>query len=265
MNKIRYTLISALALFSLFFGAGNLILPPQLGFLAGASWWLVAVGFAISAVLMPILAIVAHSRLQGTMYDFGKKVSPAFSVFYCYTVYAIALALPSPRTASVTHEMAVGPLFNSAPLLTSIVYFLLVFLFVIRRGVILDVIGKFLTPAILIILAVIIGSSFWAMPFELNDLQFKNPITAGILEGYQTFDALGGVVIGGVIIISINDQLRRQEKAYRACWLAGRPGAICNLLLPDLHRCIVRRRIRNGNQPYRIAERHQPGQTRQLR
>ncbi|UCD62499.1 MAG: branched-chain amino acid transport system II carrier protein, partial [Flavobacteriaceae bacterium] len=38
MLSIKKTLVTAFALFSLFFGAGNLILPPQLGFKAGEFW-----------------------------------------------------------------------------------------------------------------------------------------------------------------------------------------------------------------------------------
>ena len=127
MNQTKETLITALALFSLFFGAGNLILPPLLGFKAAEDWWLVGLGFGISAVLIPIFGIVAHARLQGTMFDFAKKISPGFSRLYCYLIYAISISLPSPRTASVTHEMAILPFFESSSLLTSLVYFVLVF------------------------------------------------------------------------------------------------------------------------------------------
>ena len=98
-------LLAAFALFSLFFGAGNLILPPYLGVQAGADWALVAFGFVISAVLIPILGIFAHAKLQGTIYDFGAPLGKWFSFVYAALIYGIALALPAPRTASVTHEM----------------------------------------------------------------------------------------------------------------------------------------------------------------
>ncbi|MEN8798143.1 MAG: branched-chain amino acid transport system II carrier protein [Flavobacteriaceae bacterium] len=227
MNRTREILLTALALFSLFFGAGNLILPPLLGYTAAGSWWLVGLGFCLSAVLIPILGILAHARLQGTMFDFASTVSPRFSMVYCYLVYAISISLPSPRTAAVTHEMGVMPLIDTSPLATSIIYFSLVFLFVINRGWILDVIGKFLSPAILLVLVGIIGVSIFQLPFEFDVSGFSNPISSGILEGYQTFDAIGAVVVGGVIIISIN--IKENEMAYsikkkiiaRAGWLAG--------------------------------------------
>ena len=204
--------ITAFALFSLFFGAGNLILPPQLGFKAGELWWLVALGFSLSAVFIPILGIVAHAKLQGTMFDFAKKVSPTFSLVYCYIVYAISIALPSPRTASVTHEMAIQPISESSSLVTSIVYFILVFIFVINRSKILDIIGKFLTPAILLVLILVLGIAMATIDFSFGPSTFESPFSHAILEGYQTFDAIGAVVVGGVIIISIN--LKHKEANY---------------------------------------------------
>ena len=210
----RNVLVVAFALFSLFFGAGNLILPPQLGFKAGESWGLVTLGFALSAVCIPILGIWAHAKLQGTIYDFGKKVSPLFSLVYAYLVYAISISLPSPRTASVTHEMGIAPFFDTSPWITSSLYFALVFVFVMNRSKILDIIGKLLTPAILLILVFIIVQAIFGFSFDFNPSSFDSAFTKGILEGYQTFDAIGAVVVGGVIIISIN--LKNDKIPYEA-------------------------------------------------
>ncbi|OBX23591.1 MULTISPECIES: branched-chain amino acid transport system II carrier protein [Bizionia] len=206
MNKTKQTLIVAFALFSLFFGAGNLILPPYLGVQAGGNWYLVAFGFALTAVIIPILGIYAHARLQGTMFDFGKKVSPIFSAVYCVFMYAIAVALPAPRTASVTHEMAIAPFFDSPALLTSCIYFAFVFLFVMNRSRLLSLIGKYLTPLIVIILLIIIGLGIYGGSSETVTTAVSSPfalITSGIFEGYQTFDAIAGVVVGAVIVLSL--------------------------------------------------------------
>ncbi len=107
MNYTKQTYLVAFALFSLFFGAGNLILPPFLGYNAGSSWIWVTLGFALSAVVIPILAIYGYARLQGTLIDFAKKVSPGFALLYAVIVYAISVCLPSPRTASVAYEIAI--------------------------------------------------------------------------------------------------------------------------------------------------------------
>lgn len=226
MLRDRETLITTFALFSLFFGAGNLILPPLLGFQSGEMWWLVTLGFTTSAVLVPILGILAHAKLQGTIFDFGKKVSPSFSLIYSLSIYAISISLPSPRTASVTHEIAIQPFFNISSLTTSIIYFSLVFVFVMNRSKILDILGKILTPAIIIILLSIIGITLFDMEFSFGSATIINPFSTGILEGYQTFDAIGAIVVGGVIIVSINLRSKADYEAKKGLirksgWLAG--------------------------------------------
>jgi len=204
MNKTKDTLIIGFALFSMFFGAGNLLLPPLLGYNGGPDWLVIAIGFMITAVIIPILGILAHAKLQGTMYDFGKKVSPLFSSIYCILVYIISVAIPSPRTASATHEIAIHPTFGSSPLLTSTIYFSLVLVFVLNRSKILNLIGKFLTPLIVTILLLVITIGLFSSNLITSTSQFETPIVSGILEGYQTFDAIGAVVVGAVIIVSIN-------------------------------------------------------------
>jgi len=112
-------------------------------------------------------------------------------------------------------------------LMTSIIYFALVFVFVVNRSKILNIIGKILTPAIIFILLLIIGTTIFSFDLQFGDSVFTSPFTDGILEGYQTFDAIGAVVVGGVIIISIN--LKNQDAPFeekkqmiqKAGWLAG--------------------------------------------
>ena len=205
MNNRKTILIIGFAIFASYFGAGNLILPPQLGFNSGPDWWLVTLGFIASTIIIPLLALFGHARLQGTMLDFGSKVSPLFSLVYCLCVYIIAITLPIPRTAAVTHEMAIQPFFNSSSLLTSTLYFGIAFIFIMKRDKILSILGKFLTPLIVLILLAIIGIGLFTSPESMNPSVLDSPaIIAGLLEGYQTYDALGGVLIGGVVIISLN-------------------------------------------------------------
>jgi LIVCS family branched-chain amino acid:cation transporter len=203
MNKTKEILITGFALFSMFFGAGNLILPPFLGVQAGETWWLVTLGFITTAVIIPILAILAHAKLQGSLMDFAKKVSPGFASIYCIIIYIVCILLPAPRTASVTHEMSILPYFDISSLTTSLIYFSLVLIFVLNRTKVLNVMGKFLTPIIVLILLAIIILGCISSPELINETNFKTPFISGILEGYQTFDAIGGAVIGGVIVISI--------------------------------------------------------------
>ncbi|MDT7831426.1 branched-chain amino acid transport system II carrier protein [Flavobacteriaceae bacterium S356] len=227
MRKNKEVWITGFALFSLFFGAGNLLLPPLLGYKAGGQWFWVAVGFMITAVVIPVIGILAHAKLQGTMYDFGKKVSPIFSIVYCVIVYMISIAIPSPRTASATHEVAIHPFFETSSLLTSSIYFALVFVFVLNRSKILNFIGKFLTPLIVMILFLVIGIGLFSSEMMMNPSAFETPLVMGVLEGYQTFDAIGAVVVGGVVIISL--QLKGQGSSLERRSLIRKSGFIAGL------------------------------------
>lgn len=226
MSKNKELFVTSFALFSMFFGAGNLLLPPLLGYQATDQWFWVTLGFMITAVVIPIFGILAHARLQGSMYDFGKKVSPLFSSVLCIIIYIISVTIPSPRTASATHEISIFPNFGTSALLTSSIYFALVLVFVLNRSKILNFIGKFLTPLIVLILLTIISIGLF-MPHEaLTPSSFTTPLFNGLKEGYQTFDAIGAIVIGGVIIISLNlkghDSYEEKKKLIaKSGWIAG--------------------------------------------
>ena len=154
-----------------------------------------------------------------------------FSSLYCLLIYVISVSIPSPRTAAVTHEMAVQPNLDGNPILTSILYFALVFVFVINRSKIISIIGKYLTPIIVLIIAAIVAKSIFLETKGFSSSEFKVPFIDGFLEGYQTFDAIGGVVVGAVIIISLN--LRGHSTFFEKKEIIQKAGIIagCGLFL----------------------------------
>lgn len=64
LGKKQMLLVSFM-LFSLFFGAGNLIFPPFLGQNAGETTPLAIGAFLITAVLLPVLGVIVVARFQG--------------------------------------------------------------------------------------------------------------------------------------------------------------------------------------------------------
>ena len=100
--------------------------------------------------------------------------------------------------------MVIEPFFGINSWITSTVYFVSVLFFVLNRSKILTVVGKYLTPIIfIVILSIISIGIFSTHAITIDASQFQNPVISGVLEGYQTFDAIGAVVIGGVIIVSL--------------------------------------------------------------
>lgn len=228
MSKTKETFVLGFAIFAAFFGAGNLILPPFIGFESGSDWWLVTLGFLSSTVVIPLMALLGHARLQGTMMDFGRKVSFSFSLIFSICVYVIATVLACPRTAAVTHEMAVQPYLNTDSLLTSSIYFSLVFVFAINRGKVIDILGKYLTPIIGIILLAIIYMGVFGPADAMLTGQYVTPYVDGFLEGYQTYDALAGLLMGGVVVITVSNA-KKEGTVYEKKMIIMKSGLIAML------------------------------------
>jgi LIVCS family branched-chain amino acid:cation transporter len=221
MKRTKTVFVYGFAVFAAFFGAGNLILPPYLGFQSGPDWWLSALGFFLTATIIPLGALMAYSRLQGTMLDFGNKVSSRFSLVLCILIYLIALLLPCPRTAAVTHEMAVAPFLDSSPLLTSTIYFTLAAIISLNRGRVMDLLGKYLTPVIGLILLAIIAIKLFFDPGTAAEGHFEQPLISGFLEGYQTYDALAGLLMGGILVMTIQNRGKDADFAEKKRLIAG--------------------------------------------
>jgi len=59
--SFKQNLLIGSLLFGLFFGAGNLIFPVQMGQQAGKNTFIATIGFLITGVGLPILGIIASS------------------------------------------------------------------------------------------------------------------------------------------------------------------------------------------------------------
>ena len=108
LNKKQMATVSFM-LFSLFFGAGNLIFPPFLGQNAGAKTSVAMLGFFVTAVLLPVLGVVTVAKFDG-LEPLGRHVGKRFAVVFTLLIYlSIGPGLGIPRAASVPFEMAVAP------------------------------------------------------------------------------------------------------------------------------------------------------------
>lgn len=202
--------VVGLALFAMFFGAGNLIFPPALGIMSGHNWFLCMIGFFLTGIGMPLLGVIGVSKAGGTIDHLASKVSPMFSkILGTIIVLAIGPLLAIPRTGATTFEMGVKPMFpNASPILVSIIYFGITLFFVIKPSGVIDKIGKILTPILLVIISIIIFKGISTPIGTPGATELAGPFSKGFTEGYQTMDALASIIFGGIIMFSL------QEKGY---------------------------------------------------
>lgn len=201
-------------LFGLFFGAGNLIFPALMGQMAGRQFLPALIGFLATGVGLPILGVIAIGVLHADgLFDFSKKlVGRRFAyLFTCVLYLTIGPFFAIPRCFTVPYEMGFRQLFPSAVpdrarlFLFSLIFFAIMLWFSLRPGRILTWIGKFLTPAFLVLFCLIMitalthpmGSPFQVAP---SGAYRTLPFAAGLLEGYNTMDAIAGLCFGIIVM-----------------------------------------------------------------
>lgn len=208
MKKIKDIIVVGFALFAMFLGAGNLIFPPTLGAIAGDQWIGALVGFILTGVGLPVLGVVAASKAGGKSTDVAKHLGEKPAMFLTFMiVICIGPLLAIPRTAAVTYEIGIKPLFpNASPIISAIVFFLITLFFTINSTKVIDKVGAILTPLLLVVLAVIIlVGIFSPIGIPINTGNEHN-FLRGFEEGYQTMDALASLVFATIIIQSIADK-----------------------------------------------------------
>ena len=156
-----------IALFSMFFGAGNLILPPLLGVQAAADTPAAIVGFFVTGVGLPVLGIVAVA-LAGTVRELAARVHPLFSRIFVAAVYlSIGPCLAIPRTSSTAFEM-LAPLLpegvsaDAARLVFSVCFFVAAYVLAMHPGRITRLLGRITGPALIVLIAAVVGSAVFA-------------------------------------------------------------------------------------------------------
>lgn len=205
-KKISDSVTIGFALFAMFFGAGNLLLPPTLGLNAGVNWIASISGFSLTAILAPFLGILAVLFSGETFTDLGARINKYFAVILAIVIMlSIGPLVAIPRTAATTFEVGVVALVpDFSPIISSIIFFAITLLLSISPSKVVDIIGKFLTPLLLLILVVLVAMGVWN-PLS-TDLGTDTPVGEafinGFREGYQTMDVLASVIFASIIILA---------------------------------------------------------------
>ena len=208
-------------LFSMFFGAGNLIFPPFLGQNAGNQTLPSVIGFLITAVILPVLAVIAVVK-TGELDKITSRVGKKFAVVFTVLLYfAIGPGLAIPRAASVPFELSIAPYLPQDTNLTfwmigySVVFFILSAWLSLNPTKLVDRLGSILTPLLIILLVFLFGA-FVALGEKsvaaAQPAYAAAPFFTGFSEGYLTMDAIAGLVFAPVVVKAFADHNITEEK-----------------------------------------------------
>lgn len=231
-RKTKDTLVVGFALFSMFLGAGNLIFPPYLGIHSGEDWLPVLIGFVLTGVGLPFLGVYATLRSGGTLMTLARHVGRPFGrVFGFVVILAIGPMFAIPRTAATTHEVGVLPIFPDVDIkITCIVFFACALALSINNSKVIDRLGKFLTPfLILTLFSIIVAAIINPVGAPSTPAEPVYNFAGGFTEGYQTMDALAATMFAGVALSNIVSRgyNNRQEQLSMTI----RTGIIASVLL----------------------------------
>ncbi len=192
------------ALFAMFFGAGNMIFPPYLGFKSGTEWFTGFLGYYIADIGLAVVAILSQIKTEGHK----NLLSPLGSSFGKIMIFVIIMCIGPiisiPRTAATTFELSIQPLmprFNMS--VFYIIFFVFIALLSIKKSAVVDIVGKFLTPVLFVglLLLIVMGIITPMGEIELA-ARTESVIGDGIEAGYQSMDVLAAIVFGMLILNS---------------------------------------------------------------
>ena len=193
-------------LFGMFFGAGNLIFPIFMGQLAGHHVWAASAGFLITGVGLPLLGVAALgvSQKDGLL-ELSSQIGRKYGVFFtCLLYLTIGPFFAIPRCATVSFTVGIEPFI-----------FAVVLFFSLKPGQILTWIGKILNPLFLILLSIFVIRALFSPAGNMSKIEasgayVSGAFSTGLLEGYNTMDALAGLAFG-IIVVNVIRSLGIKE------------------------------------------------------
>lgn len=225
-NMKKDILITGFALFAIFFGSGNLIFPPQVGLLSGQYVVAAMVGLALTGILFPMMAVAAVGNTGYDLKDMMRHVTPWWHYFYMGLGLLAVIFGTIPRCGGVAYESGFEGIFGSMPSYVRIIFLLIFFAvsyyFAMNKSSVIDKIGQYLTPILLVTLIVVIILAF----IHPIDTLHEGQITSGgeafvnaFLTGYNTGDVGTGIICAGIFIEVFRNKGYTEDKEYKKAML----------------------------------------------
>ena len=198
-----------LAIFSMLFGAGNLMFPIAVGMMSGDLNFFGLSGFLLTAVILPITGIVAMILFDGDYKSFFYRLGdlPGFLIILaCMLIIGPIIAIP--RIVTLSHIMISPFIPEISSLVFALIFLGVTFLLTFRESKIMDLLGKFISPVLLISLMIIIvkGFIYAGDPLKASDTAL-NLFIKNIQFGYGTMDLFGGIFFASIVLTILKENL----------------------------------------------------------
>jgi len=226
----------SLAIFSMLFGAGNLIYPLAVGYASGSLLFYGLTGFLLTAVLLPVVGLVGMILFDGDYKAFFARLGDtAGSLLIFFSLMIIGPIIGIPRIITLSHTMIAPfiPLLFMQEITTyssfvfSLVFLSCTFLATFRESKVVDILGKVVAPLLLGSLVIIIAKGIAAAQFATVSLNshatlFKN----GLVTGYETLDMLAIIFFASIIISILKQSTGNQHSVHTLAKIGFKAGLV---------------------------------------
>lgn len=205
MNKTFSTILTAsLAIFSMFFGAGNLIYPLGVGITSGTHFWSGVLGFLTTSIFLPLLGLVSIVLFDGNYETFFERLGKSFGfLMILFSMFVIGPLIAMPRIVTLTYEF-LTPFMPALSLSTfSMLFCFLTFIAIYKENRFMNILAYVISPALLISLAIIIikGYITATTSFVPATIEPLKTFTLQAIVGYGTLDLLAALFFGSIVLM----------------------------------------------------------------
>lgn len=231
-----------LAIFAMFFGAGNIVFPLALGQFTQDKTIYGILGLILTAVLVPLIGLLAMMLFAGDYAAFFRRIGKIPGFFVAVSILGLIGpfgGIPRCITISFSTLDAFGfqPIKWINLLVFSTFSCLLLFLFTYKPRRILGLLGYLLTPLLLLSLALIVGKGLISMPtIDATSHTRWEVFTQGLLDGYNTLDLLAAFFFSSVVLLCLkkNDEQESILHEQKSMLIVAILGSLISAILLSL-------------------------------
>jgi LIVCS family branched-chain amino acid:cation transporter len=238
MKQFKSMLIYGFALFAMFFGSGNLVFPVKIGQMTGQYWFAGFLGLFITGIVLPFLGLFVVKLHKGSYIAFfaeaGKLAKVALPLFTLSLLGSFGVV---PRCITVAYGGMSYMTTQISLELFSTLFCITVFFFCLKNQRMINAIGKWMSPVLLIALGILIitGITNSTTLTNTSDMMPQDAFYSGFITGYQTMDLFAAFFFSALIFSQIQRILPPQTTHRAAIKFAIKPSIIGATLLATVY------------------------------
>ncbi len=206
MTLNKHILTYGFAIFAMFFGSGNLVFPITIGYNSGNSWFLGFLGLLLTGIILPFLGLFVIKLHRGNYYSFFNEAGTVAKIFIpFFTLSLLGSFGVIPRCITVAHG-GISYLFPKLSLLSfALIFSIISYIFCLKDQIMLKILGKWMSPLLLIILVILIIIGITSAPLANDQVSNKVAFINGFLTGYLPMDLFAAFFFSALIFNQIKE------------------------------------------------------------